>query len=115
MEVISGMDGVYQMLPKAAIPGAYNFTYQTLENGKAVPRKELLNYLTNENLYPVTFEIYPQIRSVTPQTGSLSGGTLLTIKGRVFEIAYFVIYKYDRIFKKTRYFIEILEEIFEIL
>ena len=84
LKVISGMDGVYQVLPKAAIPGAYNLTYQTLENGKAVMSQYLLNYLTNEDLYPVTFEIYPQIRSVSPQTGSLTGGTLLTIKGTGF-------------------------------
>ena len=82
--MLSGQDGVYHMMPKAAIPGAYNFTFTTLENGKSVADRVLQNFLTNENLHPVNFEIYPQIRSVEPQTGSLNGGTLVTIKGTGF-------------------------------
>ena len=72
------------MLPKANIPGAYNFTYETHHQGAAVVNKRLFNYLTNENLYPANFEVYPQIDSVYPHGGSLNGGTLLTIYGSGF-------------------------------
>ena len=83
-ELTSGNDGVMHMLSKANIPGAYNFTYETHHQGAAVVNKRLFNYLTNENLYPANFEVYPQIDSVYPHGGSLNGGTLLTIYGSGF-------------------------------
>ena len=36
--------------------------------------------MTNKELFPVNYEVYPQILSVEPQMGSVNGGTLLTIK-----------------------------------
>lgn len=71
-------------MANAPVPGAYNYTYNIFHNGNSVVNKRYLNYLSNEDLYPVTYEIYPQIKSVTPQMGSVAGGTLLTITGTGF-------------------------------
>ena len=49
-----------------------------------MPNKELLNYLTSEDLYPATFEVYPLIESIHPKMGSVNGGTLITIHGTGF-------------------------------
>lgn len=84
LKLISGNDGVIQFLPKASIPGAYNFTFNTLHNGNAVVNKRLNNYLTNEQLYPANFEIFPYISNVWPTSGSVYGGTLITIDGSGF-------------------------------
>lgn len=84
MKVIEGNDGIWQMLPKAGIPGAYNFTFQTHQQGNSVVGSQFFNYLGNQDQYPTTFEVFPQIRSVSPQIGSLTGGTLITIKGTGF-------------------------------
>ncbi len=73
-------DGLIQFVANAPIPGAYNFTFRTLHNGNAVANKRLLNFMTNEDLFPTNYEVYPQINSVSPQKGSVNGGTLLTIK-----------------------------------
>ena len=81
---ISGNDGIINFKVKANIPGAYNFTYETTHQGGAVVNKRQFNYLTNENLYPVNFEVYPQINSIHPNAGSLGGNTLVTISGSGF-------------------------------
>ena len=81
---VSGNDGIINFKVKANIPGAYNFTYETTHQGRAVVNKRNHNFLTNEDLYPVNFEVYPRITSVTPNAGSLGGNTLVTIAGSGF-------------------------------
>lgn len=81
---VSGNDGLINFKVKANIPGAYNFTYETTHQGRAVVNKRHLNYLTNTDLYPANFEVYPEIRSVHPHVGSLDGDTVVTITGSGF-------------------------------
>ena len=83
LKTVSGNNGIMAFKAKAAIPGAYNFTYETLHQGKAVVKSRYNNYL-NEDLYPSNFEVYPNIKSITPQVGPLSGGTIITIDGTGF-------------------------------
>ena len=83
LRTVSGNNGIMAFKAKAAIPGAYNFTYETLHQGKAVVKSRYNNYL-NEDLYPSNFEVYPNIKSITPQVGPLSGGTVITIDGTGF-------------------------------
>ena len=40
--------------------------------------------MSDDSLYPANFEVYPEITSVYPQMGALTGGTLITIKGSGF-------------------------------
>ena len=81
---MSGNNGIIQYVANAPVPGAYNYTYNIFHNGNSVVNKRYLNYLSNENLYPITYEIYPQISSISPKMGSVAGGTLLTITGTGF-------------------------------
>ena len=84
LEKISGNDGLLTFLPKTPIPGAYNFTFNTLHQGAVVVNKRWNNYMANENLYPSNFEIYPRIKTVHPHVGSLRGDTLVTVTGSGF-------------------------------
>ena len=81
---VEGNDGFINFKVKANLPGAYNFTYETTHQGRVVVNKRHNNYLTNEDLYPVNFEVYPKIKSVSPNAGSLNGNTLVTIEGSGF-------------------------------
>ena len=62
LEKVSGNDGLMTFLPKTPIPGAYNFTFDTLYQGAVVVNRRFQNYMNNENLYPSNFEIYPRIK-----------------------------------------------------
>lgn len=84
LKLTNGNNGIIQFLPRVEIPGGYNFTFTTLHNGHSVSDKRLQNFLTNPLQYPVNFEVYPRIDSVTPQTGSIYGGTLVTVSGSGF-------------------------------
>ena len=84
LKVVSGNNGIIQYVANAPIPGAYNYTFNIFHNGNSVVNKRYLNYLSNEDLFPTTYEVYPQINSVSPQAGSAAGGTLLTITGTGF-------------------------------
>ena len=81
---IAGNDGLIHFKAKAAIPGAYNFTYETTHQGKSVVMPHWNSYLSDESLYPANFEVHPEIVSVYPKMGALTGGTLITIKGSGF-------------------------------
>lgn len=83
LKTISGNNGVMAFKPKASIPGAYNFTYETLHQGRSMVKKRYMNFL-NEQLNPSNFEVYPSIKGVSPQQGPLEGGTLITIDGTGF-------------------------------
>lgn len=60
-----------------------NFRVQ--DEGDSVTSLAYQNHLNNEKLDAYNFEIYPQIRSVSPSSGSTEGGTLITIDGTGFE------------------------------
>lgn len=42
------------------------------------------SYLGDSTGNPFQFELYPEVNSVSPATGSLAGGTIVTIRGRGF-------------------------------
>jgi len=84
MKVTSGDNGIIRYVGDISIPGGYNFTYQVFHNGFSMTHKRNLNYMTNEDLIPVTYEVYPQIDNINPQMGSIEGGTLVTITGSGF-------------------------------
>ena len=78
---MSENNGILQYVANTPMPGAYNFTYNIFHNGNSVVNKQYQNFLANEDLSPVFYEVYPEIRSISPQAGPIQGGTLLTIKG----------------------------------
>ena len=84
LEKVSGNDGLMTFLPKTPIPGAYNFTFDTLYQGAVVVNRRFQNFMNNENLYPSNFEIYPRIQEIHPNVGSVRGDTLVTITGSGF-------------------------------
>ena len=83
LKTVSGNNGILAYKPKAAIPGAYNFTYETLHQGRSLVKKRYFNFL-NEESFPTDFEVFPSIKSITPQLGPVEGGTLITIDGTGF-------------------------------
>ena len=83
LKTVSGNNGMLAYKPKASIPGAYNFTYETLHQGRSMVKKRYMNFL-NDQLHPSNFEVYPSINGINPQQGPLEGGTLITIDGTGF-------------------------------
>ena len=84
----SGNDGFIRCLANATEPGLYNITYNTQNQGDSMPHPRLYNHFANKDLTPFNFEVYPQVRSVYPQVGSIDGGTKVTITGTGFTTTF---------------------------
>ena len=91
---ISGDAGIIRCLPDVEEPGTYNVTYSTFDQGNSVTKSYEHSYLQTNPLngtdVPRTssFEVFPEVYSVSPSRGSLNGGTLVTISGAGFETSY---------------------------
>ena len=80
--------GILRCLANVEEPGIYNVTFRVQDEGDSVTSKNYQNHLNNEKLDGYNFEVYPQIRSVSPSSGSTEGGTLITIDGTGFESSF---------------------------
>ena len=80
--------GFIRCLANSTEPGLYNLTFNTQDQGNSMPHPRLYSHFSSDDLTPHNFEVYPQIRSVEPQIGSMEGGTKLTIKGTGFRTTF---------------------------
>ena len=83
-ELITGDKGMLRCLANVAEPGSYNVTFRTQDEGYSTTSIHYNNHLLNDKLDGFNFEVYPQIRSLSPTGGSLDGGTIITITGTGF-------------------------------
>ena len=85
---INGDYGFIRCFANSSEPGLYNLTFNTQDNGNSMTDPRLYRHFANEDLTPFNFEVYPQIRSVSPQVGSRDGGTKITIEGTGFYTSF---------------------------
>ena len=74
----------FQCQPVVPIPGSYNLKFNTHARGSTVTNNHLEHRMARPDLSLSNFEVFPEIRAVSPQVGEASGGTMLTITGTGF-------------------------------
>lgn len=75
--------GSFQCLPKTRTPGSHSASYLVSLLGRSQVNKNLWRVDANQELY--LYQTHSDIQSVSPSSGSLLGGTILTIRGKGFS------------------------------